>query len=127
MTWTNAKISLQRAVRRHSIDETIVIENYDDPGMRIGGRWVDTPAVTASVTASVQIADGKVKELLPAGLRNRAAIEVWSLSEIRPLEREDGTIASRVRWDGDTYQVDVLEDWYENGRYWFALCTKVEQ
>ncbi len=109
------------------MDETIVVENYDDPGVRIAGRWAGPNAVTASVTASVQPAEGQIKQLLPEGLREKDAIEVWSLSEVRPLNRDEGELPSRVRWNGNTYQVDVLEDWYKLGRYWFALCTKVEQ
>ncbi len=109
------------------MDESIVIENFDTPGMRLGGRWVDSVSVTASVTASVQIASGKTKELLPEGLRTKDAIEVWSTSELRPLQRAEGKQPTIVHWDDAEYEVQVLEDWYAHGRYWFALCSKVDQ
>lgn len=127
MTWNNSKINLSKAVRRQSMDEDVVLEYYAQSGMRIGGRWVDPPAVTAGVTASVQIATGKEKQLLPEAVRLKDAIEVWSTSELPAMNRDEGTPAARVRWNGNTYEVVVLEDWYEHGRYWFALCSKVSQ
>lgn len=126
MAWNNAKINLQRAVNRLAIDESIVIENFP-AGMRIAGRWVESPAVTASVTASVQVASGEQKQLLPEGLRTTDAIEVWSTSEVRPLKREEGKPTSNVRWNDRVYSVEHYEDWYAHGRYWFAVCSLVDQ
>lgn len=127
MAWNNAKTDLSSAVRDLSIDEDIVIENPSGPGMRQGGRWIDPPAATAALTASVQPASGNSLELLPQGSRTQGAIEIWGTSEIRPLERAEGEPATIVRWKGATYRADVVEDWYEHGRYWFAVCTRVEQ
>lgn len=109
------------------MDESITVENFDTPGMRIGGRWVDPVSVTASITASVQIASGEIKELLPQALRNKDAIEVWSVTEIRPLKRAAGKPPTRVHWEEAAYEVHIFEDWYEHARYWFALCSKVDQ
>lgn len=127
MTWNNGKIDLADAVRDLAIDEDVVIENYDSPGMRIGGRWVPSASVTAGVTASVQPASGHEKLLLPEGMRSRDAITVFSTSELRPLDRSGGKPPSVIQWKGRRYSVEVLNDYYELGRYWEALCSSVEQ
>lgn len=127
MAWNNAKLSLLRAVMRLSIDESITVENFDTPGQRINGRWANPASVTAAMTASVQPASGRSKQLLSEGLRNTDAIEVWATSELLPLKRAEGKPPSLVHWKGDKYSVEVLEDWYQHGRYWFAVCSKVDQ
>jgi hypothetical protein len=125
--WTKAKINLQRTVLRHSMDESITIENFDVPGQRINGRWVDNSAVTGAVTASVQPAAGESLQLLPEGTRTTDAIEVWGVTEMRPLRREEGKKATVITWKGRKYSAEYVEDWYQQGRYWFALCTLVDQ
>ncbi len=127
MSWINAKINMNRAVRRMSQDETIVIQNFDSAGARIGGRWVEGISVTAALTASVQPAAGESLQLLPEGLRTTDAIEVWGLTELRPLKRQEGQRATLVEWKGRTYSAEYVEDWYENGKYWFAVATLVDQ
>lgn len=127
MAWNNAKINLQRAVRRMSIDEDIVVENFPTPQQRVGGRTVESLSVTAAVTASVQPARGDTLQLLPEAQRTGDEIEVWCLQELRPLNRSSAKSPSLIHWKGKKYKVAVLEDWWQHGRYWFALCSKVDQ
>lgn len=122
----NAKISLARAVRRLSMDESLTL--YNPPaGMRIGGRWAETDAVTSSVTGSVQEADGELKQLTPELARASHAIEVFATSALTPLQRSEGKRPSELLWRGKKYSVEVLEDWSEHGLYWWALCSRVSQ
>lgn len=127
MSWINAKLNMGRAVRRMSQDATIVIQNFPTSGTRIGGRWVESEAVSGALTASVQPAAGESLQLLPEGLRTTDAIEVWGLTELRPLARKEGQRATLIEWKGRTYSAEHVEDWYENGRYWFAVATLVDQ
>lgn len=129
MTWNNAKINLSRAVRRMSTDETLTLENFETSGMRIGGRWVDSNATTTGITASVQPLEkvGEETEQLPQGFRTQEMIGVWSLSEVRPLAREDGKKPSLITWRGKKFSVERVENYYEHGRYWYALCSQVQQ
>jgi hypothetical protein len=127
MAWSNAKINLGRTVRRHSIDEDITVKQFNTPGMRMGGRWVDSSPITGAATASIQPAIGESLELLPQGTRTTDAIEVWGTSEMRPLRREEGKPADRIVWKGREYSAEVVEDWWQHGRYWFAVCAVVDQ
>ena len=125
----NSRIDLKRAVRREAMNESITVYNYGS-GMRLGGRWADGAAVTAALTASVQVASGQTLQLLPPGTRISEAIEVFSLTDggdLLPLQRSDGKRPSEVEWRGDRYTVEVFEDFSELANYWWALCSSVEQ
>ena len=122
----NSRINLSRAVRREAMDESLTL--YNPPaGMRLGGRWAEGTAVTSAVTAAVQNASGEAKQLLPELMRSSEAIEVFALSELRPIKRAEGKRPSELEWRGARYSVEVLEDWSETGSYWWALCSRVSQ
>ncbi len=122
----NAKLSLVRAIRRLSMDESLTL--YTPPaGMRIAGRWAEGTAVTSAVTACVQVADGESKLILAEGLRTAEAIDVYALSGLAPLQREEGTRPCELLWRGKRYSVETVEDWSEHGLYWYALCSRVTQ
>ncbi len=127
MSWTRAHINLQRTVLRHAIDESIVVKNFAVSGSYTNGRWTDVTPVTGAVSANVQSAAGESLQLLPEGTRTTDAIEVWSTDEFRPLRRTVGSKATIIVWKGREYSAEVVEDWWQNGRYWFALCTLVDQ
>lgn len=122
----NSRINLFRAVRRESMDESVTLNVYS-PGVRIGGRWSEIAPTTAACTASIQVVTGEVKQAIAEQFRSSETIEVFAVSELQPLSRSDGTRPSEVVWRGKRYSIEVLEDWSENGLYWSALCSLVEQ
>ncbi len=126
---SRARINLQRTVLRHSQDEPIVIEGSDGPGQRIGGRWSDPVSVTASISASVQPASPESLQLLDDGSRTGSEIELWCTTEGVPnvIKRAEGKPAAVVQYKGRRFKVVAVEDWWEHGRYWFALCSMVDQ
>lgn len=106
--------------------ESVTINVYT-AGMRVGGRWADVAPATAACTASVQVASGESKQMIPELYRTSEAIEVFALSELRPLKRADGIRPTEVVWRDKRFSVEVLEDWSENALYWYAVCSSVEQ
>ena len=126
MTLRGARIDLSRAVRHMGVSGDVVLELYDTPGMWINGRWEAPEGATATIIASVQPA-GEDVERLPEGLRTKNAISVFSVSELRPVRRAENEPSDVVRWDGERYEVGFVEDWNINGKYWRAVCTKVDQ
>lgn len=95
--------------------------------MRVSGRFVEAQSVTAAATASIQPASGETLQMLPEAQRTSNMLEFWGLSEARPMKRADGKSPSIVHWKGEHYKVMAYEDWWQHGRYWFALCSKVDQ
>ncbi len=129
MAWSNARITLQRAVKRHSIDEDIVVEGYETPGTRIAGRWTNPQSVTAAVTGSLQPASPESLDMLAEGSRTGSELELWCTTNAVPaiMKRAEGKPAAIVHWKGQHFKVVAVEDWWQHGRYWFALLSLVDQ
>lgn len=129
MARINSRINLSRAVFREAMDETIEVHNFD-AGMRIGGRWVQAPAASAGLTASVQPGDGEKTQALPEGLRTRETIDVFALTTgatVKPLKRVEGKRPSEIVWRGKTFVVEDFDDFSELGSYWYAFCVARDQ
>lgn len=129
MAWNNAKIDMTDAVKLMAIDETVALYVHTDPGMYIGGRFVQPTAVTTGITASVQPGSGNGEELmrLPEAMRTREVIDVWATSALVPLARNSGRPPDLVQWRGKSFSVERVENFSENGRYWYAFCVAVDQ
>ena len=98
-------------------------------GSYVNGRWVAGSTTALSVTASVQPVKLKHDELLhlPAGDRNRAAIRVYTPSELRSANETDGTPADFVTWDGEQWEVVKVDAWTLGIAHYKAIALRVSR
>ena len=99
-------------------------------------RWLASPVVrgrkqgkTASevfpMMASVQPMGPKQLQRLPEGSRTEGAITLHSSKRLLTLQTEIGQQADNVLYNGENYQVQSVEDWFDLGGYYLASATRV--
>lgn len=87
------------------------------------GRAVPGSTSTVSVWASVQPVNGQELLRLPESLRTREVVKVFTRTAALLTEDEaTGQPADTFAWNGNTYQVNVVETW---PNHWKCLATKV--
>lgn len=96
------------------------------------GRWIlpegeteqyDTIAVSRVVVVP---GAGKFVERLSEGLRTRQAIRVYTTERLQTAQDPAGVPPDLIDWQGETYEVQILEDWTAHGGAFKALALKVE-
>lgn len=96
-------------------------------GTRANGLWqegstsqvVVDPAVVAPLR-------GKEVEVLPEGLRTKRALQVFSTVALQSTDEAAGIRGDRFAWGGETFEVQLVEDWQTLAEYWRAIATKVD-
>lgn len=126
MTSIRPQIDLSRVVKRFAATSDIAIESAQG-GQWSNGRWDSTGGTAVNVTANVQPASGKDRQVLEDGLRTKEAIVVHCTSEILPVQRTTSQPGDVIIWQGQRYECVNVQDWNTNGRYWRALAVKVDQ
>ncbi len=130
MSSTFANINLQNgagsALKRLSQRAKLLLTRYEVGGSWVDGRWVDgsqTPVEFMGVAQSYT----DEKQELPEAQRAKRLIKVWSTSELRPIRRSEGRPGDVITWNGAPYEVSLFWDRSNDGNYWTAVCTAVDQ
>jgi hypothetical protein len=130
MSNTVAKINLQNgpgsALRRLSQQAQLTLIRAGESGSWVDGRWVDGFSDGVQFTGVCQAYTDE-KEELPEASRMKRLIKVWSTSELRPLRRENGKPGDIIVWNGVAYEVSLFWDRSNDGNYWTAVGTAVDQ
>lgn len=79
------------------------------PGSRgSDGRWVEGASTDATIAASVQPLEGRDREILPEGDRQKDGIKVYTTSDLEPVNQHtapEGASGDHVLVDGIAYEV----------------------
>lgn len=98
-------------------------------GQWVGGRWQPSVDTQVLIEASVQpVTRSTDLMMLPEGDRAKAAVEVWSASEIRMVKEGDGGWSpDRFTWLDNEYEVMKAMPW-QMGHidHYHAVCRRVE-
>jgi hypothetical protein len=100
------------AMITHTLTVTRNASSYD-----ANGRVAFTPGTPFSAPAHVQPASGKDRRNLPEGVRDSAAVAVWSVVELRN--------GDRFPFDGGVYQVHHVDPWNTIGNYYRCVAARV--
>lgn len=96
-------------------------------GYYVQGRYQEVAPETFSVTAAVQVVQGRQRQLLPEGVRTRSIIQLFTATELCTERTAAAAKADRVTWRGNTYEVFEVEDWVTDGGYYRVLAASVGQ
>lgn len=110
-----------------AFDTTITVTRRD-PGTFVKGRYVDDPTPTVfDIDAAVQPVGPDELQDLEEGRRTGAAIDIFATVLLRTADAPGGFQPDLVDYRGESYQVDDVDDWEEQGGYFRARALKVGQ
>lgn len=76
-------------------------------------------------TGSFQPASQKTLDRLDEGMRNKGACEVYSPVKLFTVNTSAARVPDRLIVGGETYQVELVDDWWEIAGYYHAAVTKL--
>lgn len=95
------------------------------PPVVVAGR-ASAPAEEAiAIVAAVIPANGRDLLLLPEDMRTREAVTIFSTFEIRTAEDATGAPPDTIEHEGETYQIQTVQDWSRLGGFWRGVALKV--
>jgi hypothetical protein len=86
------------------------------------GRYVLQGDPSSTFQANVQPLRGDELQRLPEAYRKQGAIVLFTLTELRTGTVD--TVADRVVYDGDEYEIFTVEKWRQHYRY---IATRAQQ
>jgi hypothetical protein len=97
------------------------------PGSYVDGLWVDggTEQVAFDPVAVMPLT-GKEVEVLPEGLRSKNAIQLLSTVQPKAADESAGSKGDAFTYDGQTFEVRVVENWSALAGYWRAVAVEVD-
>lgn len=126
MSSTVANIDVTGAIRRLGQVSQCTLYRANYGSTIIDGRYVDAPTTGVQFTATVQSYVDEMQNL-PEATRTKRMIKVWSTSQLKPTQRSEGTPGDLIEWNGHRYEVEQFMDRSNDGNYWSAICTAVDQ
>lgn len=87
------------------------------------GRFVPGTQSTFTIQASVQPLDGRDLLRLPEGLRTHELLKVYSPTQL--FVQGAGQDPDVITLQATPYQVEVAEQWGDDGNYWKMIVRKV--
>lgn len=108
-------LDLDTIVAEFSSD-TLTLERpthgYNSAGLRTKS------VVTTTIKASFQPITGAELERLPEGFGDKTLFSVWSVSELK--------LRDRITVNGIKYEVQHLDNWLGNGKYYKAIVQQLD-
>jgi hypothetical protein len=95
-------------------------------GMFIQGQWRGDEIAETDLIAVVQPLDHRTKIAMELQTTD-AAITIYTSVPLYTNDTSDKTSADRIRWRGDIYEVQSVEDWQLQGGYFKSVARKVSQ
>jgi hypothetical protein len=98
------------------------------PGTYTNGTWVPGAGTESQIVASVQPeGDADKLDRLPEGVRSRGVVKVYTGCELRTADEETQTPADQVLWDGEWWEVQIVDTWALGIEHFKAICTRVDR
>lgn len=99
------------------------------PGAYDGPRWTAGSETDVPIIASIQpMDDGRRAELLPAGDREKDAIQIFTETELFVTDDQTQTKADRLQYFGRTYEVRGRKNWTETDMpHWECGAVMVQK
>lgn len=94
---------------------------------RVKGRSEKPETTTFTADLSVQPLSQKELLRLPEGMRNRGAVKVYGVVELKTVQTSECKVPDRFEHQGINYQIDMVESWDELGGFWKFTATRVER
>lgn len=95
--------------------------------VRVKGRSSEPQTTTFITDLSVQPMKQAELMRLPEGLRNRGAVKVYGVVELKTVDTSECKLPDRFEHRGLNYEINMVEDWSELGGYWKFFATRVER
>lgn len=91
------------------------------------GRFEEGEREKITIKASVQPARGRELLRLEEARRNREAIKLYTPAELRTVETSELKQPDVIEWQGERFEVELVDDWDLYGGYYKAVALKMEQ
>lgn len=95
-------------------------------GSTVDGFYVAGSTTSTAITAVV-IRGVENQNLLPLGERTSESITIYTSADLQTTSAPGGTVADRLVYQGETYEVAGVRRWTSHGNYTEAVATKVGQ
>lgn len=115
------------AVKKFSEEDKLLVKRFPGGVYDDDGRWDEQGEDTFYIHASVQIAKGDELLRLEEGRRTRSALKIYTTTKLHTANVDNGSQPDILEYKDDEYQVDLVDDWSEEGGYYKVLATKVGQ
>jgi hypothetical protein len=129
MKLANAKMwkALPKAVKMLSEEQELVVRRMPSGAYDSQGRWEDRDPETFKICASVQIAKSEELMKLEENRRTRLALKIYTTTQLQTGSVKNAEQPDIIEYKGDDFQVDFVDDWYEEGGYFKVIATKAGQ
>lgn len=105
---------------------TYTVTRYSGAGGYGSDGIFAAPATsTFTIEASVQPVRGRELQRLPEGLRSEEVRAIFTPTALRCAA--PGQLPDRISIGGESWQVEVVEDWSDLGNYYRAVARKVRE
>ena len=104
--------------------EAITISRFGAP-VRVKGRATKPSASSVPITAVIWPSTGRESRLLPEGFRTIEARTILTSSLIRGAESPDVNYGDRFTYEGDIWEIQVLDAWAAKANYYLGVATKI--
>lgn len=97
-------------------------------GSYVDGRWAAGGSDAATIIASVQPVRSQAELLLlPEAARTRGSVKIYTEDSIRTADESTQTPADRIVWDGEEWEVHVVDTWVYGIAHSRAIAVRVER
>lgn len=85
------------------------------PGSVVKGAYVPGAVTASIIRASIQPA-GRTTILKFEGVRADDLIDIYTATALKGADDAGGAVADRIVWNGDTYEIQMLDQWASTGQ-----------
>lgn len=96
-------------------------------GTYTNGRWVPGAVTEIPIVASVQPAKSDELLRLPEGMRTKGVVKAYTDSELQPGDEGQRSQPDRIVWDGEEWEVQVVDRHQLGIAHYKAICVRVER
>jgi len=79
------------------------------------------------ILAAVMPMKQKDLQRLPEGQRTEGGVDVFSKEPLQTARVNECRVADRICYRGVNYQVELVDDWFEQGGFYQALCVRLDR
>lgn len=96
-------------------------------GTYTNGRWVSGAVTEAPIIASVQPAKSDELLRLPEGFRTKGVVKAYTDADLQPGDESASKQADRIVWDGEEWEVQIVDRHALGIGHYKAIATRVER
>lgn len=79
------------------------------------------------ITASIQPMTSKDLKTLPEGMKNEGTIKIYTNVKLNTVETSDCKIPDEIFYNNIRYQISKSDDWYDLGKYYKYIASRIDR